>query len=104
MLKRILGDFKQGVERVQWFSRLFSERMKIEIAIFKLLHETDKKAKTRDDLLRKIGERVVELKDMHEKNILRDSVVAEAVSEIATIEKNIDDLRHRASEMGRATE
>ncbi|MBI5634255.1 MAG: hypothetical protein HZA15_12350 [Nitrospirae bacterium] len=103
-MKKIIDDFRKGLERIRWFSTVFAERMKIEIAIFRLLYESDRTAKTREELLRRIGERVLELKDHHDKNILRDSVVAEAVAEINKLEKTIEDLKTRISEIGRVAE
>jgi len=103
-VKKIIGDFKKGIEQLRWFSKLFSERLKIEIAIFKLLYESDNMTRMREEMLRKIGERVMELKGHEGKNILRDTVVAEAVHEIEKLEKSIDDLRNRISEISRVTE
>jgi len=103
-VKKIIDDFRKGLERLRWFSTVFAERLKIEIAIFRLLYETDRMAKIRAELLATIGERVLELKDHHEKNILKDTVVAEAVEEINKLEKNIDDLKGRVSEMGKVAE
>ena len=103
MLKKIHENFKKGIEKIKWFATLFSERMNIEIAIFKLLHQSDAMAKKREAHLKTIGERVVALKEHGEKNIFRDSVVVEALDEIGKIDKNIEDLRHKASELSRIT-
>ena len=103
-MKKIIDDFRKGLDRIRWFSTVFAERLKIEIAIFRLLYETDRMAKTREELLATIGERVLELKDHHDKNILKDSVVAEAVGEIGKLEKNIDDLKSRVADMGKVAE
>lgn len=103
-MKKIVEDFRRGLERLRWFSTVFAERLNIEIAIFRLLYESDRMAKTRGELLKTIGERVMELKDHKEKNILKDSVVAEAVSELDKLEKSINDLKTKASEIGRVTQ
>jgi uncharacterized protein YaaW (UPF0174 family) len=103
-VKKIIEDFKKGIEQLRWFSTLFAERLKIEMAVFKLLYESDKMTRMREDMLRKIGERVVELKSHEGKNILRDTVVAEAVHEIEKLEKSIDDLKNKVSEISRVTE
>ncbi len=103
-MKKVIDDFRRGLERVRWFSAVFADRLKIEIAIFRLLYESDRMAKTRAELLATIGERVLELKDHHEKNVLKDSVVAEAVAEIDRLEKNMDDLKTRVSEIGKVAE
>jgi hypothetical protein len=103
-MKKVLEDFRQGTEKVRWFSSLFAERIKIEIAVFKLLYDADKMSRTRDELLKRIGERVMELKSQEDKNIFRDAVVAEAVGEIEKLDKSIDDAKNRVSDMGRVAE
>ena len=103
-MKKIIDDFRKGLERLRWFATVFAERLKIEIAIFRLLYESDRMSKTHGELLRKIGERVMELKEHQDKNILKDSLIAEAVAEISELEKTIEDLKTRASEIGRVTE
>ena len=103
MLKRIYENFKKGIAKIKWFSTLFSERMNIEVAIFRLLYQSDEMAKKREEHLKTIGERVVAIKEHGEKSVFRDSVVVEALDEIEKIDKNIDDLRHKASELGRVT-
>ena len=102
-MKKIIDDIRKGLERLRWFATVFSERLKIEIAIFRLLHEADRMASTRGELLRRIGERVMELKDHQDKNLLKDSVVAEAVAEINRLDKTIEDLKTRVAEIGRVT-
>ena len=62
MLKNVYENFRKGIEKIKWFATLFSERMNIEIAIFKLLYQSDEMTKKRETLLKTIGERVVELK------------------------------------------
>lgn len=103
-MKKIIDDFRQGIERLRWFAGVFAERLKIEIAIFRLLYESDRITKTREELLRKIGERVIQIKDHQDKNILKDTLIAEAVAEIGKLEKTIDDLKSRVSEMGRVSD
>ena len=77
--------------------------MNIEIAIFKLLYQSDEMARNRKTLLTTIGERVVELKGQSEKSIFRDSVVVEALVKIEQIDKHINELRHKAGEISRVT-
>jgi len=103
MLKNVYENFKKGIEKIKWFATLFSERMNIEIAIFKLLYQSDEMAKKREALLKTIGERVVELKAHSEKNIFRDSDIVVALEEIEKIDKNINDLKYKASEISRVS-
>ena len=101
MLKNVYENLKNGIGKIKWFATLFSERMNIEIAIFKLLYQSDEMAKKREVLLKIIGERVIELKGHSEKNIFRDSDIAGALEEIEKLDKNINDLKHKASEISR---
>jgi ArsR family metal-binding transcriptional regulator len=103
MLKNVYENFRKGIEKIKWFATLFSERMNIEIAIFKLLYQSDEMSKKREALLKTIGERVVELKGHSEKNIFRDADIAGALEEIEKIDKNINDLKHKASEISKVT-
>ena len=101
-MRKIIDDFREGLERLRWFATVFAERLKIEMAVFRLLYESDRISKRRQELLQRIGERIMELKDHAEKNVLKDSVVAEAVAEISRLEKSIDDLKVKISEISRA--
>ncbi|MEW6107637.1 MAG: hypothetical protein AB1632_00495 [Nitrospirota bacterium] len=103
MLKKAQENFKKGIEKIKWFSALFSERIKIEIAVIRLLYQSDEMDKKREKLLKTIGERIVELKDHPDKNIFKDKVIADAVSEAEKLQKNIDELKQKASEISRVT-
>jgi len=100
-LKNVYENFKKGIEKIKWFATLFSERLNIEIAIIKLLYQSDEMSKKREALLKTIGERVVELKGHTEKNVFRDNDIAGAREEIEKIDKNINDLKYKASEISR---
>ena len=102
-MKNVYGNLKNGIGKIKWFATLFSERMNIEIAIFKLLYQSDEMAKKREVLLKIIGERVIELKGHAEKNIFRDSDIAGALEEIEKLDKNINDLKSKASDISRVT-
>jgi hypothetical protein len=103
-MKKIIRDFMNGFEKIRWFSSFFSERLKIEIAIFKLLYESDRMSRMRDELLRKIGERVMELKNHEDANILRDTTVSRAMAEVEKLDKSMNDLRGKVSDLGRVTD
>ncbi len=99
MLKRMRENFGRGMDKLKWFATVLSERLKIEIAVMRLLHQSDEMEKSREDLLKTIGQRVYDLRGSHDKNILRDKIVLEALQELEKIGKNIDDLKQKASEM-----
>lgn len=97
MLKRIRDSFDNGIEKIKWFSSLVSDRVKVELSVMKLLYESDQLEKKREDLMKTIGRRVLELKDYPDRQILKDSVIASAVSEIELITNEIEQVRKKAS-------
>ena len=101
MWKRIKNNFDSGIERIKWFSSILSERMKIEFSVIKLVSDRDKKEKERAEKLRLIGERVFELKEQHDKNILKDKVIADSINEIEKLDSEIEDINKKVSEISK---
>ena len=99
MIERIKENFRDGIYRIKWFASVFAERLKIEIAVLKLLYRSDELEKNKNELLMTIGRRVYELKENPDKNILKDKEVAESLSAIEMLEKDIDEVKQRVSEM-----
>ena len=102
MFEKLRESFHSGIERIKWFATVFSERLKIEIAVVKLLYQSDEMHKKREELYRTIGRRVYEFKENPEKNILKDRVVAEAVEGIERLDKSLDELKEKVSEVSGA--
>ncbi len=101
MLKRAADNFRNGIRRITWFSSVISARLKIEIAIVKLLLRSDQIRKQREELIGQIGERVYRLRANEEMNILGDRMVKELLGRIEEIEKEIEDLSRRMQEVSR---
>jgi len=104
MLKRLKENFEGGVEKIKWFSSLLSERLKIEISLIRLLYQTEQLGGKRDELLKKIGQRTYDLREQAEAHILKDSAVAEMLSEIGKINEEIESTRKKASEISKLEE
>ena len=102
MFEKLKESFSSGIARIKWFATVFSERLKIEIAVVKLLYQSDEMNKKREELYRTIGRRVYEFKENPEKNILKDRVVAEAVEGIERLDKSLDELKEKVSEVSGA--
>jgi len=102
MPQKLRENFKKGLYRLRWFATVLSERLKIEIAVVKLLYRSDEMEKSREELLKTIGGRVYELRSNRDKNILQDRTILRALEEIENIEKNIDELKQKVSEMSGA--
>ncbi|MDP2278586.1 MAG: hypothetical protein Q8K51_10230, partial [Nitrospirota bacterium] len=101
MWKRIKNNFDSGIERIKWFSSILSERMKIEFSVIKLVSDRDKKEKERAEKMRLIGERVFEVKEQQDKNVLKDKVIAGSIGEIEKLDSEIEDLNKKASEISK---
>src|SRR5512135_3463401 len=99
MLQKLRENFKEGLYKVRWFATVLSERLKIEIAVIELLYQSDEMQRRREELLKTIGQRVYDLKGNPDKNALKDRMVLGALEEINQIEKNIDELKLKVSQM-----
>lgn len=101
MWQRIRASFVSGIEKLKWFSSIFSERMKVELSVISLSAEREKREKDRMEKMRVIGERVLELRKSADKNILKDEIVMQAVSEAEKIDADIEDLKKKISEISK---
>jgi FtsZ-binding cell division protein ZapB len=99
MLRRVMESFRQGIGRIKWFSSVVSARLKIEIAIIKLLQRSDAAQKQREELIRTIGERVCELGTNRDRNVFRDRTIQEALNTIEGLEKEIEELNRRVQDV-----
>lgn len=100
MFSRIKRDFDSAIEKIKWFASLFSERVRIEIAVFKLLYKSEELRKRRDELMREIGEEVYEMRGK-EKNIYANTEVRNAIKELETLEPEIKETVEKASEISK---
>jgi hypothetical protein len=102
MYTRIQSDFDAGLEKIKWFARLLSERVKIEIAVFRLSYQSEELKKKRDSLLRSIGEEVY-LMRKSEKGIHANKRIIETLAEIEALEPEIEDTGEKISEINRVS-
>lgn len=101
MWKRIKENLDAGIERVKWFSSLLNERVKVEISLFKLLHQSAEMEERRTALMKTIGERVFELRHVPDKQLLRDPVILDALSNLERLDADMEDVRKKVSEIGK---
>lgn len=99
MWKKVKDGLDSGIEKVKWFSTLLNERVKVEISLFKLLHQSAEMEKKKAALLKIIGEKVFELRSLPEKQVLSDPAIREAITDLEKLNAEIDDVRKRASEI-----
>ncbi len=100
MLRRVKKDFDSGIKKVKWFATLLSERVRIEIAIFKLLYKSEELKEKRDALLRQIGEEVYEMRDKG-KNVYSNKEVLAAIKSLESIEPEIAETLEKAADFSK---
>ena len=101
MWTRITSNFENGVSKLKWFASLFSDRLKVEFSVMKLLYETDRMERRKDELTKAIGRRFLELKGQPERNIVKDRIIAESLSEIELLNSEIETTKKQASDISR---
>ena len=101
MWKSTRRSFTRGVEKIKWFASIVSDRTKLEVAVMKLLHESEQLEEKKNELLKKIGMRVYELREQNERQVLKDTLVTDAIEEISRIDADMETTRQKASEISR---
>jgi len=102
MFSRIKKDLDEAVAKIKWFASLLSERVRIEITVFKLMYKSEELKKQRDELLKKIGEEVYEMKGAN-KNVYANKEITDAIKELEKIDPEIKETVEQASEISKIT-
>jgi len=100
VIGRIKKDFESSIKKVKWFAALLSERVRIEVTIFKLLYKSEELKKKRDELLRQIGGEVYEMRDKG-KNVYSNNEVLTAIKALESIEPEIRETLEKASDFSK---
>jgi len=100
MLYRIKKSLEEGWGKLRWFASILSERIKVEMAVIKLLRESADLEKSRDTLVMDIGERVFELRASKDISIYSDSKVTASLKELEEVDRKLVELKSRATEIG----
>lgn len=99
MWRKLKGNFDRGIEKIKWFSSLLSDRLKVEVSVVKLLYQSEKMEKKKDELMKKIGQRVYEMKGHSDRSVLKDKIIIEALDELDKILNDIEETKKKASEI-----
>jgi hypothetical protein len=99
MWRKLKDSFERGIEQIKWFSSLLSERLKVEYSVMRLLYQSGQMEKKKEELMKTIGQRVLELKGYPDRYIMGDKVISEALSELEKIDKEIEETKKKASEI-----
>ncbi|NTU42871.1 MAG: hypothetical protein HGA78_07420 [Nitrospirales bacterium] len=100
MFGRLRKDLDEAVRQIKWFSSLFSERVRMEVIVFKLLYRSEELKKKRDELYRTIGQEVYEMKG-RDKDPYSQKAVSDAIRELDALEPEISETIQKASEISR---
>lgn len=98
MIEQVKANFQNGVEKVKWFSELFSERVKAEMAVFKLLGEAEKLKKERARLAKLIGERVFDTRESL-AGVEKDQQIKDTLREMEMITEELNIILERAAQV-----
>lgn len=101
MWQRLKNNFDNGIKKLKWFSSALSDRLKIEISVMRLLHQSEQLAEKKDELMKVIGRRVFELRQQSERSIINDRIISEALIEIERINSEMEATKKRASEISK---
>ncbi len=104
MIDKIRKNLNEGVKQVKWFATFLSERTKVETSMAKLLFESSKLESKLDNLYTDIGKRVVELEEKGEKAVLKDFMIRQAIDEVKSLKKQVEDYKSRAHALGKASQ
>lgn len=99
MLEKIRDNFISGIEKVKWFSTLFSERVKVEVAVVRLINESRVIESKKNDALKALGMRVFEMRNQEGLDILKDGRIKDAMKNIEKLNKDIEEIMKRISEV-----
>jgi seryl-tRNA synthetase len=100
MLSELKRDVENALEKIKWFATLLSERINVEIMVFRLLYKSEKLKKRREDLFRQIGEEIYKMKD-RDKIVHINKNIIDALKELDNIEPQIKENVEKASEISK---
>jgi seryl-tRNA synthetase len=102
MYTRLKNDLEEGLNKIKWFAGLLSERVRIELTVFRLLYRAEELKKKRDSLFKKIGEEVYHMHNA-EKSFHPSMEIMAIIREIEALEPQIREAVDKASEIDRIT-
>lgn len=102
MLYRIKKSLDEGWGKMKWFASILSERLKVEMAVIKLLRQSADLEKERDSLVSDIGQRIFELRKSRDLNVFEDAKVSASLKELERVEEKLGQLKSRVTEIGEA--
>lgn len=100
MFDSVARDIERGVDKIKWFAKTLSERVVVECSAVRLLYRTEELRRQRDELLRRIGQEVYEMRGK-EGNVYANLGIMHAIREIEILDSEIHETSEKVSEAGR---
>lgn len=98
MIETIKRDFLQGLKTFKFWASVFSERVKVEINVIKLIGELNRLSEKRDALLKMVGKEIYDswgtLIDMKD-----NEKFADLIKQIREVEIEIEDRKRKLNEL-----
>ena len=107
MNEKVRKNLAAGINRMKWVVSYVAERTKAETSAAKMYYESSKLEGRIDEIYRDIGKRVVELKEINEKDdvdVLNDSVILNGFDEIKNMSDSVNDYKKQAKDMNKFKE
>lgn len=101
MLSKLKNDLENAIGKIKWFATLLSERINIEMMVFKLLYKSENLKKRKEELFRQIGEEIYKMKD--KEKIIHNKNIMDAIKELDNLELQIKESIEKASEISKVT-
>ena len=100
MIGKLRRNFEGGIEKLKWFSGLLNERLKVEIAYFRLAGRAERLRREKDAFARMIGEKVFEGRDQLPV-VVRDEKLKGLLKEMEMVDEELNGLVEAASKAGK---
>lgn len=102
MIETIKRDFVQGLKTFKFWAEVFSERVKVEINVFKILNEIRRLNERRDELLRELGMETME-SWKSSKELEDNEKIFSIVRKIKELDEKIEEQKRKIQELGELT-
>jgi len=99
MWSRLKESFDKGVKKIQWFSSLLSERLRIEISLLRLFGKIEVLEKRRSEIMKSIGEKVFEMRENTPADIYKQKGIMNSLKELEEINKQIEGIKREAEDI-----
>jgi seryl-tRNA synthetase len=100
MYVKLKNDIEEGIGSIRWFASLLAERVRIELAVFRLTCQSEEFKKKRNALFKQIGEEVYRARNS-DKGISSNRQIADAIRELESLEPKIKETDEKVSDITR---